>query len=165
MNVARELLPAGLGLAAAAAVVYVALDRGWGAGPWLLALLLLGHGAVHAMFLLPAPAEDERKAGSAPYPFTMDDSWLLGRMGVDGSRLRLVGAVLVVLTLVAFLLAALATVGWAVPGAWWGPLVVGAAVLSSLLLLVFLSPLLVLGFALNAALVWLVVASVGAPGA
>lgn len=58
------------------------------------------------------------------------------------------------------MLAALASVGWLVPAAWWGPLVLGAAGLSTLVLLVFLSPLLVLGFVINAALAWLVLASV-----
>lgn len=45
MTTVRELLPAGLGVVAAGVVAYLALDRGWSAGPWLLGLLLLGHGA------------------------------------------------------------------------------------------------------------------------
>jgi hypothetical protein len=164
MNALRELLPAGLGVAVVGVVTYLALDRGWAVGPWLLGLVLLAHGWVHAMFLFPAPDPEQRKPGSSPYPFRMSDSWLIKRAGFDETLIRTLGLILIGLTVAAFLLAALASAGWLVPASWWGPLVVAAATLSTVLLLVFLSPLLLLGFVINAALIWLVLVSVWTPG-
>jgi hypothetical protein len=64
---------------------------------------------------------------------------------------------------VGFALAALATVGWLIPQSWWGRLVVGSAVASSALLVLFFSPSLILGFGINAVLLWIVLASGWSP--
>ncbi len=164
MSIVRELLPAAVGVAVAAAVTFLALDRGWAVGPWLLGLLLFAHGWVHLVWLFPGPDATQRGSGATRYPFAMSDSWCIERLGLDASLVRALGTVLITLTVVAFALAALATVGWLVPAGWWGPLVLTAAGLSTLLLLVFYAPLLLLGFAINAALAWLVLTSFWSPG-
>ena len=68
-----------------------------------------------------------------------------------------------IVTFAMFALAALATVGWIVPAGWWAGLVLGAAATSTLMLVLFFSPALLLGFAINAALWWLVLATVWNP--
>ena len=164
MSAVRELMPAGIGVAMAAVVTYLALDRGWTMGPWLLGLLLFAHGWVHAMWLFPAPDPSQRKTDATSYPFAMSESWLINRLGLDAGHVRAMGTVLIALTFVAFALAALATLGWLVPAGWWEALVLAAAGLSTVLLGAFYATLLLLGFAINAALAWLVLASFWAPG-
>jgi hypothetical protein len=62
-----------------------------------------------------------------------------------------------------FSLAALATVGVLVPAEWWNWLVVTSAVASMVLLTLFFSPLLLLGYAIDLALIWLSVTSAWSP--
>ena len=69
-------------------------------------------------------------------PFDMAKSWLVMSVGLD--------------------------VG--VPAGWWQPLVIGSTVASLLSLAAFLTPGLILGVAINAVLLWLVLASIWAPG-
>lgn len=76
---------------------------------------------------------------------------------------RTLGIVVMVVAFAGFVLSALATLGWLVPAGWWAGLVVGSAVASTLLLALFFSPALLLGFANNAMLWLLVMASVWAP--
>ena len=65
--------------------------------------------------------------------------------------------------LVTSLLAALATIGILVPAEWWSGLVVAQAVSSLLLLAVCFSPILLNGFAIDLALLWLVFLSGWSP--
>lgn len=165
MRTARALLPVGVFVVIAGAVTYVLLDRGMAVGPWLLGALLLAHGWVHLMFLFPAPDPAERAPDEPAYAFVMSNSWLIGPGRLGEARVRVLGAGLIAATFACFLLAALSTVGWLVPAAWWGALVVGASLLSTLLLLVFFSPLFLLGFAINAALALFVLIDVWSPSA
>lgn len=164
MKTLRQLLPAAIGVAIVAGLTLFLLDRGSALGPWLLAVLLFAHGWVHLMFFFPAPDPSRREPGSPRYPFVMADSWLIGRAGLEEARVRVAGFMFVGVTFAGFVLAALATVGWLVPAGWWGTLVLGASVLSTCTLLMFVSPLLLLGFGINAALAWLVLSSAWAPG-
>ncbi len=66
---------------------------------------------------------------------------------------------LTVVTLVTSLLAALATIGILVPADWWSGLVVAEALSSMLLLTVAFSPILLNGFAIDFALLWLALLS------
>jgi len=61
------------------------------------------------------------------------------------------------------LLAALATVGLVVPADWWQGLVVALAVSSMLLLVLCFSPILLNGFAIDLALLWLALVSGWSP--
>ena len=102
----------------------------------VVGVLLLAHGLVHLLYLAPDVRE-----------FTLDDSWLL-----PVAARRPVGLVLMVFTVVAFALVALAV--WGVPGlsAVWPVLTIAACVLSAVLLLLFWSTNLVFGLVIDAAL-------------
>ncbi len=163
MKALLDLLPIGIGVALVATVTWFLLDRDIGAGRWLLAALLFAHGWVHVMFVFPAPEAASATEGGLAYPFEMGRSWLITNAGLDAGTIRTIGIVVVVVTFVAFLLAALSTVGWLVPSGWWNGLLLGAAASSTLLLALFFSPALLLGFAINAALWVLVIASIWSP--
>ena len=70
-----------------------------------------------------------------------------------------------VLVAVLHSLAALATVGLLVPAGWWAGLVVAAALSSVLSLLLFWSPTLLLGIAVDLAMLWLVISATWSPPA
>lgn len=163
MRAILDLLPIGIGVALVAALAWFLLDRDIGAGKWLLAGLLLAHGWVHLMFVFPTPEATTATAGGLAYPFDMTRSWLVTHGSLDAGLVRSIGIVVMVVTFVTFALAALATVGWLVPAGWWTGLILGGAVASTLMLVLFFSPALLLGFVINAALWWLVLASVWSP--
>ena len=114
------------------------------------------------MFLFPQPEAATATAGGMAWPFDMGRSWLVGA-GMDAGALRSIGTAAIAVTLVAFLLAALATVGVLVPAGWWTGLVIGSALSSTVVLALFFSPALLLGFAINLALLYLVLASIWSP--
>jgi hypothetical protein len=165
MKAVLDLAPIGIGVALVAAVTWFLLDRDIGAGKWLLAALLFAHGWVHIMFVFPAPESATATAGGLAYPFDMGRSWLIANMGLHAGAVRTVGIVVMVVTFAIFVAAALATMGWLIPTGWWDGLVLGAAASSTLLLALFFSPALLLGFVINAALWVLVLASIWAPSA
>lgn len=165
MKAVLDLAPIGIGVALVAAVTWFLLDRDIGAGKWLLAALLFAHGWVHIMFVFPAPESATATAGGLAYPFDMGRSWLIANVGLDAGAVRSVGIVVMAITFAAFLGAALATMGWLLPTDWWSGLVLAAAASSSVLLALFFSPALLLGFVINAALWVLVLASVWSPTA
>lgn len=106
-------------------------------------VLLTAHGLVHLLYLAPdVPA------------FTLDRSWLLP----DQVR-RPVALGLMALTVVSFVLLALAV--WGAPGlsAIWPALTVAAAVVSALLIVALWDKQLVLGLVIDAALVAVAITS------
>jgi hypothetical protein len=117
----------------------------------LVAAFLAGHALIHASYLTPVPAQT---AGGPEWPFAMSRSWLLTGRHLEPRFVTLVGTVLIAATVTAFLLAALATLGIAVPGAWWPFLVSAGAGLSMATLGIFFHPWLVVGLAIDAALLW-----------
>jgi hypothetical protein len=133
--------------------------RSKGTGPMLkllFAAFLAAHGLIHASYLSPTPA---RTAGGPEWPFEMGRSWLVSGLGLDAGAVRLIGTVLIAVTVTAFLLAALSTAGWLVPEGWWLSLIVLGSVASAAQLLVFFHPWLVLGLAIDAVLIWLALVS------
>ncbi len=145
------ILPLAAVLLVVAALVWWLLDRGSAVGPWLVAAILFAHGWVHLVFLLPVTGDASSDTG-AENPFDMERSWLI-TSGADRQLVRSVGAVLAVVTFLAFAAAAVAVLGWLVPGGWWPGLAVTGAVGSTTLLVLFFAPTLVLGFVINAGLV------------
>jgi hypothetical protein len=99
-------------------------------------VLLLAHGLVHLLYLAPDVPE-----------FSLDQSWL-----VPEAARRPLGLGLLVATVAAFALLALAA--WGVPGlsAAWPAVTVVAAALSAALLVVFWDIRLVFGLAIDVAL-------------
>lgn len=125
----------------------------------LVAALLLAHGAIHTGFVSPRPPAT---AGGPPWPFELARSWALTPLGVHPDTTRLLGTALVVATIAAFALAALATAGL-VPAALFGPTSAVGAVASLALLGLFFHPWLVLGLAVDLALLWAVLVGGWAP--
>ena len=119
----------------------------------LLGAFLAAHALIHVSFLTPAPP---RTAGGPEWPFEMARSWLVTGVGLDAALIRALGTALVVATIALLAAAGLATVGWMVPPDWWSALVVGGAAASALTLILFFHPWLVLGLAIDAALLWAV---------
>jgi hypothetical protein len=117
----------------------------------VVAGLLLGHALIHGGYLARPPAT----AGGPPWPFQLRRSWLLGRLGLEGTAARLLGTALVALTIGGFALAALAAVGVAPGGMWVAGVGAGAAASLGLLLL-FFHPWLALGVAMDLVLLWAV---------
>jgi hypothetical protein len=164
MRSLTALLPLAIVTTVVGAVTWFMLTRDWAAGPWLLALLLFAHGWVHLVFLFPHPDPAPVTAGGLAYPFDMERSWLIARLGLESRSVRTLGIVLMAVVFAASVLAALATVGLLVPPGWWAGLVIASAVTSMVLLTLFFAPALLLGYAIDVALLCLVLGSVWSPG-
>jgi hypothetical protein len=146
-------LPWAVVLVVAGVAIWWLLSKDLAAGPWLLAALLLGHGLVHLLFAVPAtPGAD----GGNAWPFEMARSWAVTRAGLELGLVRVIGAVLISVTVAAFALAALATVGVIVPSGWWQPAIALGAIASVATLVLFFDPQLVLGLGIDIVLLWLV---------
>ena len=117
----------------------------------LLAAFLVAHALIHASYLAPAPP---KTAGGPEWPFEMANSWLVTSIGLDPALVRALGTALIVVTVALLAGAALATLGVLVPAASWPSLVVGGAAASAVTLTVFFHPWILLGFAIDAALLW-----------
>ncbi len=163
MSLERALAPLAIAIAVIALAVWLLLVNDIGLGPWLLAVLVFAHGWVHLMFVFPKPEQGGDYAGVSEYPFDFGRSWLVRRLGLDPKLVRLVGLAVMVTTFASSALAALATVGIIVPSDWWAGLMIATAVASTVMLLLFYSPALVLGFAINALMVALVVSGSWSP--
>ena len=163
MSLERALAPLAVAIAVIAVVVWLLLINDVWLGPWLLALLVFAHGWVHLMFVFPKPDSPNATLGGSEYPFDFERSWLIRRAGLSAGSVRTIGLAVMVVTFVASLLAALACVAVIVPAGWWAPLMLAAAVASSVTLALFFSPALVLGFAIDALMVVLVLSGIWAP--
>jgi hypothetical protein len=163
MSLERALAPLAIAIAVIGLAVWLMLINDIVLGQWLLALLVFAHGWVHLMFVFPKPERSGDYAGVSEYPFDFGRSWLIRRAGLDISVVRTIGLVVMVVTFAASLLAALATVGLIVPVDWWAPLMLAAAVASSVMLVLFYSPALILGFAIDALIVVLVLSGSWSP--
>jgi hypothetical protein len=114
----------------------------------LLAVFLFAHGAIHVTYLSPRPPAT---ASGPSWPFALDRSWALSPLGVEPRVLRVIGIALAVVTLAAFTLAAASALG-VVPQALWTPAVALGAAASLGLLVIFFHPWLILGVAIDLAL-------------
>jgi hypothetical protein len=153
-------MPWAIVVAAVGGAIWWLLSRDMPGGRWLLAALLLGHGLVHLMFAVPAPAAT---GGGPDWPFDMARSWAITGPGVDPDVVRGVGVALIAIVVGGFALAALATVGVLVPGGWWPATVAVSAIGSTLLLVLFFEPQLLLGLGIDAVLLAVVGTGVWAP--
>jgi len=103
--------------------------------------LLLAHGAVHLLYLTPAPKD------AAAWPFSLGESWV-----VPGSARRGVGLTAAVAIAVVYLLVALTI--WGVPGMekWLRPLLIAGSIASLTLFAAYWHPWLSIGTAIAAGL-------------
>ena len=161
----RELGPLAIVVGVACAVTLFLLGANPSLGRWVLAALLFAHGWVHLMFVFPKPPppKDGAPAAATAWPFDLGSSWLIVRAGLPAGAVRAIGRVLVAIAFAGFLLAALATAGVLVPAAWWVASGLVGAASSVLLLAIAFSPTLLLGFAIDVAVAWLVLAGPWTP--
>jgi hypothetical protein len=159
-----KLAPLAVGLAAFGATVAFMLQRNMALGPWLLAAFLLGHGLVHVMFAAPAPVPAATATGPSEYPFDIAKSWLVSDRFIALSTARLLVLAFVAITVIGYLLAAMATVGFVVPQSMWPALVIASTTASAALMVIGLSPGLALGIAIDVALFLVVVSAAWSPG-
>jgi len=127
----------------------------------LLVGFLLAHAAIHLGFLSPRPATT---AGAPAWPFELAHSRPLAALGLDPGVARGVGRGLVAVTLGGFAVAAIGALGILPRDAWFAAASVGAIASASLLLLYF-HPWLVLGVAIDVALLWVVLVARWVPDA
>lgn len=151
MKSMESVLPWMVVMAGAGGAIWWMLGRDMTLGRWLFAAILLGHGLVHLLYAVPEP-----ESSGQPWPFSMTDSWA-------GANAAGVGWVIIAVAIVGLALAALGTVGIAVPSSWWQPVLVIGAVASAMALVVFWNPQLVLGIGINVVLIWVAVSSVWTP--
>lgn len=111
-----------------------------------LGLFLAAHGLIHLGYVAPAPTADPG------YPFNLSKSWLITGVGLDESTVRLVGIALSLLTVIGFALSGLAAAGIIIPPDWGLPLTVAASIASLLLLVLTWHTWLVVGVAIDIAL-------------
>jgi len=155
-------LPWAAVLAGVGGMTWWLLSREAGAGRWLFAALLVAHGVVHLLFLVPTPGAEGTGGGGA-WPFDLGRSWAVARLGIDAGVVRAIALLLIAVTIGAFLLAGLATVGVLVPAGGWAPLVVVGSIASLALLVLAFDPQLVLGLGLDLVLLWVVASSAWRP--
>jgi hypothetical protein len=153
------MLPWVIVLAIAGAAIWLLLERQAALGAWVLAALILGHGLVHALYLVPAPGASDGRPGPR-WPFDLGRSWLVALTGAR--RGRRVAAALVAAIVTASILAALATVG-ILPPASWAALVVAVAIASLVLLVLAFDVQLLLGIGIDLALLAVVLTGAWSP--
>jgi hypothetical protein len=122
---------------------------------YLIGFFLAAHGLIHASYLTPAPA-----AGTGPrWPFEMANSWLVTGLHVYPGIVRVIGVALIVVTVVGFAVSALVFARILPAADLWLPAVVVSSVASIVLLSLFFDPWIVLGFPIDAVLLWAVLAN------
>ena len=108
----------------------------------LLALALVVHGCIHVGYLC-----------SRSWPFEASDSWLITGLGAGSVAVNDIGSALVIVTVVAFTLAALTAVRL-LPSVLWRPLIVVATVASAIVLVMFITVWTLPFLAIDAVLLW-----------
>jgi hypothetical protein len=121
----------------------------------LVAAFLAAHALIHVSYLAPAPRQ---ASGGPEWPFEMTRSWLVSALQLDPGLVRVAGTALVAVTVALLVAAGLAAAGWFVPAAWWPALAVSGAAASLATLLVFFHPWILLGIAIDLALLWAILA-------
>jgi hypothetical protein len=110
-----------------------------------LGFFLAMHGLIHLGYVSPAPSDPK-------YPFSLSNSWLISSIGLGEPLARGIGIALTVISVIGFALTGMAAAGFIVPQSWWQPLTIIASIASLLLLVFFWNTWLILGVAIDAAL-------------
>lgn len=108
----------------------------------LFGLFLMAHGWVHATYFYPKPDDPS-------YPFDLSKGWFAQVVGDWGKN---IGVALALITVATLLLAGFGVFGWLGLGDYWRVLATTGLVSSTLLLILFWHPWLILGFVFNALL-------------
>ena len=116
----------------------------------LVAGFLLAHAAIHVAFIAPPPPAT---ADGPAWPFALDRAWPVTRLGVGPALMRSLALALVTMTIAGFALAALAALGVLPTAIWTAAIVIGSIASLGLLATCF-HPWLLLGVAIDLALLW-----------
>jgi len=109
--------------------------------PLLLAVFVVVHASIHIGYIC-GPA----------WPFVATDPWLVTLLDASPDTVRTVGVALVLVSFVAYLLAAVAATGFV--RSLWKALIVTASVASAIVLILLVTPRTLPGIAIDAVLVW-----------
>lgn len=142
------------------AAVWFLSDRNLAAGRWLLAGVLVAHGLVHLLYLVPQPAT---ATAGGDWPFDLARPWVVTSANLDPAVARAIATGLIAAVIVGFGLSGLSTAGILLPSSWWPTLVSVSSGLSLLMLLLFFAPGLMVGMALDGVLLWVALASTWRP--
>jgi hypothetical protein len=176
LKMVRELGLLAVGVAVAGLVIAWLLAGGNVLGNWLLAAFLFGHGWIHVMYVTPPPPARQpataavtigggRAAPGPEWAFPgLDHSWLLDALHSPRAATVLLGRVLVVVSVVSYSLAALAAIPLVVSAGLWAPLVLVATLASAVLMLLYFHRNLIIGLAIDAVLLWVVIVNLWTPG-
>ena len=123
---------------------------------WLFAALLVLQAHFAASYLVPLDREAQATFGGLlrwAWPWSIGDGGLLGRIPASGED-PITGVWLAGTAALAFILAALAVMGWWVPFGWWRVLAMGGAILSLLLMVGFFGATKLVPMALDLVVLW-----------
>jgi hypothetical protein len=115
----------------------------------LFALFLLAHAGIHTLWFGPRPTPS---VGAPAWPFALETSALV-HAGIHEATARIVGLVLLAGTLVGFGLAALSALA-VLPAATFEVGIALGATASTVMLVAFFHPWLVLGIGIDVVLLW-----------
>ena len=110
-----------------------------------LAALLVAHGLIHSSYLVPAPAVTD----GPPWPFSLDRSWLLRRLGMASDHMMALGRAITIASVAGLVLSG---VGVLAGASWWLPVTIVAAAVSLAQLVVWFHWWLPVGIAIDVAL-------------
>ena len=113
--------------------------------PLLLALFLVVHACIHIGYVC-GPA----------WPFVATDPWLVTALGASPDMVHTMGIAPVIVSFFAYVLAALTAIGPL--RAAWKPSIVVASASSAMVLVLFVTPWTLPGLAIDAVLLWAVLA-------
>jgi hypothetical protein len=121
----------------------------------LFGLFLIAHAWIHTGFISKRPPQ---KPGAPVWPFELTRSWLLTPLGLPMGTIKAIGLALTLAVLVGFTVSGLGWLG--IPGlkAIWVPVTVFSSIASLLLLFFFWHPWLVLGIAIDIAILYFIYA-------
>ncbi len=110
----------------------------------VVGLFLIAHGLIHLLYATPRPADD----GS--YPFVPESRWFPRALDLEVGTARAIARVLAILAVIGFVVTGIALLANAEV---WEPLAVVASVISLALLLLFFHPWLLIGIAIDVAII------------
>ncbi len=151
MKTLSSILPWAIVVAGFGGAIWWLLAREMTAGRWLLAAFLVGHGAVHLLFAVPAHTMGD----GADWPFDMGRSWMSTGLTLSTNTIRIAGWALIAVIVIGYLLAGLSAPGVGFTADWWPTIVVVPSIVSTVALLAFFTPQLLLGIGIDVVLVWL----------
>ncbi len=110
----------------------------------IVGLFLIAHGLVHLLYVTPRPKDDPS------YPFVPEARWIARAVGIAPATAKTVAGVMALLSAVLFAIAGIAALADA---SMWQPTAVVASVTSLVLMLLFFHPWLLIGVAIDVAII------------